>query len=518
MQPQPVPALRAVPGQTPRKPRAQRQTWYNSRALFIMLLLAALLSVGVVSAVMFGLGLVYANGVLPGVRVGDVALGGLSLREAQEALARHWTTLIVRDGQRTWAVNPVTLGLLLDAEATARAAYAQGRGTGNAFRTLLGTAQIAPVYRVDQALAEQGLNALAPLVELAPVNAGVRWSNGQVEATPPQDGRALDIPATWAHLNSGTALDDDSTLQLVMRSVAPLVTDAGPLVAQAQQLLLNDYVFTVFDPVTGDVVRWTLSPQQWSAWLLALPDPSNPLALTFTLDSAQIVSYLQSQAAAIFDPSRYINADEAAAAAQSAIAAASPMSYVRVYHHERAHVVQPGETIGSIAWDYGVPYLYIQEANGGISGVSAGQTISIPSPDIFFDYPPLPNKRIVVSISQQQMWVFENGQVIWNWVVSTGISDSPTWPGIYQIISHVPNAYAGNWNLYMPYFMGVYRPIPGADFTNGFHGFPTRGGSQLLWVNDLGTRVTYGCILVADGNIQLLYNWAEDGVVVEIQP
>jgi lipoprotein-anchoring transpeptidase ErfK/SrfK len=70
----------------------------------------------------------------------------------------------------------------------------------------------------------------------------------------------------------------------------------------------------------------------------------------------------------------------------------------------------------------------------------------------------------------------------------------------------------------MPNFMGVYQPIPGADFTNGFHGFPTRGGGQLLWENSLGTRVTYGCILLSNTNIGLLYDWAEPGVVVEIMP
>jgi lipoprotein-anchoring transpeptidase ErfK/SrfK len=132
-------------------------------------------------------------------------------------------------------------------------------------------------------------------------------------------------------------------------------------------------------------------------------------------------------------------------------------------------------------------------------------------------YPVDPDKRIVVSISQQKTWVYENGQVKWTWTTSTGIADSPTWPGIYQIISHEPNAYAANWNLWMPDFMGVYQPIPGADFTNGFHGFPTRGASQLLWTNDLGTRVTYGCILLSNENAQALYNWAEEGVVVEIQ-
>jgi lipoprotein-anchoring transpeptidase ErfK/SrfK len=128
-----------------------------------------------------------------------------------------------------------------------------------------------------------------------------------------------------------------------------------------------------------------------------------------------------------------------------------------------------------------------------------------------------PNKRIVVSISEQRTRVYENGQLLYDWVTSTGIQSSPTWTGVYQVISHEPQAYAANWNLYMPNFIGIYQPVPNSDFTNGFHGFPTRGGGQLLWENSLGTRVTYGCVLLSDQNVQTLYNWAEEGVVVEIR-
>jgi lipoprotein-anchoring transpeptidase ErfK/SrfK len=70
----------------------------------------------------------------------------------------------------------------------------------------------------------------------------------------------------------------------------------------------------------------------------------------------------------------------------------------------------------------------------------------------------------------------------------------------------------------MPNFMGIYRPVPTADFMNGFHGFPTRNGSTLLWTGDLGHQVTYGCVLLSSENASLLYDWAEEGVVVEVQP
>jgi lipoprotein-anchoring transpeptidase ErfK/SrfK len=512
------PASVAQPHRQASAKRPRRKSWTATQMLLVIFALGAVLMFATVGAVVLGVTMIYAQGILPGVQVAGIELGGLSQNEATARLSAQWSTITLRDGDRTWAVDPTTLGLILDVEATAQQAYMQGRGEGSLGSALFGNAIVQPVMNIDFQAAQQGLVGLESVVNLAPVNAGVQFVNGQVQTTPPQEGRALDVAATISQLQNGQTFDSRGTLALVMVTVQPTVTDASPMLAEAQRLLSNLYTFNVFDPVTGDVVQWSLPPETWAGWLNATPDSSRASGLAFTMNAGQAAAYLQSEANAILDSTRYVNASEAATDAQNAIANGSTQSYVRVYHHDRQHTVQPGETIITIAWDYGVPYLYVQGANGGISSVEPGQVITIPSPDNFFDFPPVPNKRIVVSISEQHMWVYENGALLWESVISTGISSSPTWPGIYQIISHEPNAYAGNWDLYMPEFMGVYRPIPGSDFTNGFHGFPMRGGSQLLWTNNLGTRVTYGCILVGDGDIQTLYNWAEEGVVVEIQP
>jgi lipoprotein-anchoring transpeptidase ErfK/SrfK len=102
-------------------------------------------------------------------------------------------------------------------------------------------------------------------------------------------------------------------------------------------------------------------------------------------------------------------------------------------------------------------------------------------------------------------------------VISTGLPTSPTAPGVFQVQSHELNAYADQWNLYMPHFMGFYHPGPNMELMNGFHGFPTRGGGYLLWTGDLGHPVTYGCVLLSLENAETLYNWAEEGVIVEVR-
>ena len=466
-----------------------------------------------------GTGLIYADGILPGVTVNEVALGGLSESAAANMLRTSWNSIVLRDGERTWEVNPQTLGMMLDASATVANAYAIGRTTGNPINAILGSVSVSPIMTLDATVAETELLRVAEQVHLAPIDAGVDVVSGQVIATAPQNGRALNIQQTLNNLmhtvDRGTEIDE---IILVMDEIAPAIRDATPLVAQAQTLLSNSLDIRVFDPVTGDTIYWSAQPDVWGQWLTITPDSNSALGLMFDADPDQVRAYLANQANGVLDSSRSLDIEAGVQSIVSAIREGDPSrGFVQVTHNERVHTVQSGETITSIAWDYGIPYLYIQQLNNGIEGVSAGQQILIPPADVFLTEPVNPAKRIVVSISQQNVKVYENDQLKWDWSASTGIPDSPTWTGIYQIQSHVDNAYAANWNLYMPNFMGVYQPVPGADFTNGFHGFPTRGGGQLLWENSLGRKVTYGCILLHDNNMQQLYTWAETGVVVEIQ-
>ncbi|MBZ0298851.1 MAG: L,D-transpeptidase family protein, partial [Anaerolineae bacterium] len=471
------------------------------------------------AALTLGIGLVYSQGILPSVSAAGIPIGGLSIEKAAAKLEADWNVLLLRDGDRTWTLNPALLGIILDGATTARQAYEQGRSAGSPVQAILGGVEVTPRVDIDMVIAAVTLDELSPRFEIPAVNAGVQVVNGQVAATSAQEGRQLDTVALIMRLDHGGVAAEvaDGVIDLPMRRIAPAISDSTGMVALARDLLANPLQIEAYDPIDNQRAIWSVPPEQWSQWLTARPDPASPLGLALAVDDSALRTYLTRQEAALQGP-QYFLVDEAATAIDNALASGSTRTSLRIYHHDTQHVVQAGETIISIAWNYGVPYPWIQQANPGAGdALSVGQSITIPSADHFFDFPVVPNKRVVVSISQQRVRVYENDQLKWDWIASTGINSSPTWPGVYQIISHVPNAYAANWNLWMPDFLGVYRPIPGQDFTNGFHGFPTRGGSQLLWTNNLGTRVTYGCILLSSDNAKLLYNWAEDGVVVEIQ-
>ncbi len=470
---------------------------------------------GFVLAIGLGIVVLYGSGrILPGVSAAGIALGGMTLDDATAQLASSFGQITVRDGSRSWTINPAQIGLSLDASATALAAQQQGRNAGNMLGALVGRAPVSPALSIDAATMEQGITGLATTVNLPAANATIRLVNGQVSAVPAVDGRLLDVTATISRLTADAAAElADGALDLVMSSSAPTITDASALVDRARSLLATPLTINAFDPISNQTVPWSLAPDQWSQWVTTEDSPSGAL---LTLDPAQLGNYLNGQNAALGDGNR-LDVDQSVSAIRQSIAAGQTSATIRIFHSATRYVISSGDTIGSIAWKMGIPMWRIQKANPGMNmdALGVGQAITIPSKDDMLPLPLVNNKRIVVSIAKQHMWVYENGQLKWDWVASTGIADSPTMPGVYQIQSHDKRAYAGNWNLWMPNFMGIYEAVPG--FMNGIHGLPTLSNGNLLWAGYIGRPITYGCILLSLENAESLYNWAEEGVVVEIQ-
>ncbi|MCP4360450.1 MAG: L,D-transpeptidase family protein [Chloroflexi bacterium] len=492
---------------------------FRPRRLAGFLLLALLL----VCAVLGGrLGLFYTSpALLPGTQVLGVDVGGLSLNETAVILGAHWqqNNLILENEQETWSVSPEALGLQLDALVTAEQAHAAGRSP-EGVRQYLQTGKIivAPVVMLDTAVTTTTLQTIAPELERAPVNASANVVNGRAEANPPVPGLVLDVAATVAYLrqNQGAVLVV-GRLPLSTIQIQPAITDISGVIAELNQLLNRSLIIYVYDPVTNETLTWNIMPAVWGQWVAVDVKPNETEHLRWTLNTQMARSFLNDKSAALGER-RYLKVDEGLRLLAETIRDGDTAVSLRIHHTPSQYSVQPGDSYAVIGRKLGIPYPWIQQANPGVTELSIGQTITIPSPDDLLPYPVVPHKRIIVSLTDQTVQVFENGQMKWDWAGSTGIVASPTAPGIFQVQTHVDNAYAANWNLWMPHFMGIYRPVPTSDFMNGFHGFPTRDGYKLLWTNNLGSPVTYGCVLLSNENAQALYDWAEEGVVVEIRP
>lgn len=122
-------------------------------------------------------------------------------------------------------------------------------------------------------------------------------------------------------------------------------------------------------------------------------------------------------------------------------------------------------------------------------------------------------KLILVDLSEQRMYVYENGTLIYNFVVSTGMNGG-TRVGTFSVLNKIPNAYGSTWNIWMPNWLGIYWS---GHLQNGIHALPILPNGQRLWAGYLGTPVSYGCVVLGTYEAQLLYDWAEVGTPVVIQ-
>lgn len=122
-------------------------------------------------------------------------------------------------------------------------------------------------------------------------------------------------------------------------------------------------------------------------------------------------------------------------------------------------------------------------------------------------------KYILVDISEQHMYVYEGGSLIYSFVASTGINNG-TRSGIFAVQSKIPNAYGSTWNIWMPHWLGIYWS---GGLENGIHALPILPNGATLWEGYLGRPVSYGCVVLGTYEAQILYDWAEIGTPVEIQ-
>jgi LysM repeat protein len=183
-----------------------------------------------------------------------------------------------------------------------------------------------------------------------------------------------------------------------------------------------------------------------------------------------------------------------------------------------SYTVRAGDTLASIAYRHGTTVAAIAAANGlsNPNYIYPGQTLRIPGTGTTpapAPAAPAGGRRIVVDLSDQRMYVYQNGQLLWNWVVSTGRPGQETAVGHYKVLNKLPNAYAYTWNLQMPYWLGIYWA---GHLQNGIHALPIQGNGQRLWEGYLGQRVSYGCVILNTENAATLYNWAPVGTPVDI--
>lgn len=202
-----------------------------------------------------------------------------------------------------------------------------------------------------------------------------------------------------------------------------------------------------------------------------------------------------------------VRADEAAAEAE-----------------QPTYVVQRGDTLFRIATRFSVPMDALAAANNivWVDRIYVGQVLTIPGDDYVIppDYsanteetiPPelipqptiLGGKQIIVVLSQQRVYAFENGVLLRHFLVSTGLPATPTVQGDFQIYS----------KLESQRMTGPGYDLPGVPWVMYFYrGYALHG---TYWHNNFGNPMSHGCVNLRTPEAEWLYFWAPVGTAVRV--
>ena len=527
----PAPSRAAGPVQVVRAPR-RKANYALTRPLLLLAVAGALALMALVVVGCFGFYAYYqvSGLIIPGVRVGNTALGGMTVEQAAIALHASWnleTRITLSNGKQSVEVSPAELGLALDPVLTAQRAFDVGHGgnvideAGQFIVSLAGGWPVIPAISLDMDTARQGLEAQIPQMSQPARDAALRLEGENLSTVPGEIGYTINIDETLRAFSADPqAVLMTGRLDIIPLPVLPQVNDVSPAIAQAQALLNLPASIQAYDAISDEMMRWQPTRQEVAGWLKVIPG-MNGGAPQVTLDQVLVGRYLDGLSAGLGE-GRYLDSARYSPETAAALSQGKP-ALVIISHAPTTYIVQAGDTLLKIGWRLGFPFWTILDANPGLDAENLleGTTLVIPSQDILMPLPVIPDKRIVISISQQHLWAYQRSaatgqmELAADYVISTGIDRSPTQPGFFQVQSHELNAYASVWDLYMPHFLGIYESWPG--FMNGIHGLPTLSSGRRLWADILGKPASYGCIILDLNPAKWLYGWADNGVVVEIQ-
>lgn len=208
-----------------------------------------------------------------------------------------------------------------------------------------------------------------------------------------------------------------------------------------------------------------------------------------------------------------------AALAQDELAAGAPSDVRKTVGRNFVHVVQPGESIFTIAQKFGLAVDHVAFANGfppTAVEIEPGVSLIIPKQRVLPANPP--RDGLVLNLPERGVFVFRNGQ--FDRFVPVSIGDEkgfPTPTGQYHIIERIPNP---TW--YPPSWAKEKGPVgPGPNNPLGKHwiglSLPRTGIHGTNQPLNVGNSVTHGCIRAYPEAVARLFNEVKVGWPVRIE-
>lgn len=415
--------------------------------------------------------------IAPGSTVAGVPVGWLTPGAAADAIEQRLaeTTIVLAGDGVEAEVTGADLGASVDARALADAAFAE-HPMWNPTAWFAGP--IDAEVTLDTQAATEALRAAAPDLYTDPVDATLAFdpASATYVVTPAVLGTGIDVAAVQqAVQNAFDAGGMSVEFDVVPAEIeAAIPTPAAEATAGQLNSMLDTVGFYIGEERTVPVDRAVAA-----SWLTITPAPAEG-AFEITADAAAIQPVVDGLAAAVNR------------APENALVITN--SAGRVLRTEAAG--QSGRELGdtqSVADDFAT-----QLSSGDASFDLPVNEVPVTTVSLA--------RRIEVDLGDQRAHLFENDNLVGSYVISSGLSDTPTPTGNFTV-----NGYSRQQS--MGCFEGApycVRDVPWVTWFApdiGFHGANSLRSS-------LGYPQSHGCVNMWDAQAKFIYDWSAMGTEV----
>jgi hypothetical protein len=428
------------------------------------------------------IGLVAASLVLiaPGTAVAGVPIGGLTPGSAAEAVQQRLdaTTIVLTGAGRDVEVTGADLGATVDAKALAETAFAEHPMWNP---TAWFSAPIDAQVTVDPAKATAALRAALPALYTDPVAAKVAFDPATTwfEVTPSVSGEGIELTTVESALHDAFAAGQPRA-ELTVTAVpvdSPSTTDAAKTTADALNKMIDAAGFYVGEERTVPIDHATAA-----SWLTVDTDAEG--AFRVVANASAIQPTIDALPAAINrDP---VNSTVITNTAGTVLSDETPGVVGRAL----------GSTDG-----YANAYASQLESGNGAFAVTVSETPFTTTALV---------RTIDVDLSEQRVYLHENGAVVQSWAISSGLSPNDTPTGNFTVGWKTSMQDMGNRDLTKS--PNYFTPdVPWVTYFNGdvaFHG--------TYWHSNFGHPMSHGCINMTIAAAKYVFDWAPKGVEVSV--
>ena len=279
----------------------------RSRSFFSQPLRAILLGIFLapLAAALFlaGYHIWYTGRIFPGVSAAGVDLSGMKPADAAVKISQvldfpQRGTILLRDGQHTWAARPYELGLTIDYAGVTLTAYQTGRQGGpfiqinDELKAWWSGITQPPVVVYDQNIAQKYLLRLASEINHPTIEASLGLNGAEVVVRSGQVGRMLDVPTSLVRLSSQLQMLQDGLVDLVVNETPPVIMDTSQQAEIARRILSAPLTLVLPNGQT-DAGPWTFEPTVLANMLIIeRVQGANPPRYQVAIDPTLLRAYL----------------------------------------------------------------------------------------------------------------------------------------------------------------------------------------------------------------------------------